>query len=72
MTILIIDDNEKETIKLKENILEINNKIGEIQIAKNGIEGIKLIKKLNPDVIILDIIMPELDGIRSFRKNKSN
>lgn len=70
MKILIIDDNEKEILNLKENIIKTNKITCEIETAKNGKDGIKLIKKLNPDVILLDIIMPEIDGIRSFRRNK--
>ncbi len=45
MQILIIDDNEKEIINLKNEILNKNKYIGKIVIATNGKEGIKQIKK---------------------------
>ena len=39
--------------------------------AENGIEGLKLVKKLRPDVITLDIQMPEMGGIEVLRTLKS-
>lgn len=58
--ILIIDDdlNMRETIR---DIL-INNEL-EILIASNGREGIDLHKRKAFDLIITDIIMPDMDGI---------
>lgn len=73
MQILIIDDNEQEIKKLKNEILNKNKYIGNIDIAINGKDGIKQIKKLKPDIIILDIIMPEIDGIGVLEEiNKMN
>jgi len=36
--------------------------------ASNGIEGIQKIKQLNPELVFMDIFMPEQDGITSLRK----
>lgn len=44
-----------------------------IAIASNGEEGISFVKKLNPDLVILDIFMPKKDGIQvlqEFRKQQ--
>ena len=44
-----------------------------IAIASNGEEGISFVKKLNPDLVILDIFMPKKDGIQAlqeFRKQQ--
>ena len=57
--ILIIEDNQD----VRENtadILELANY--EVCTAENGKEGVELAKKLNPDIILCDIMMPELDG----------
>jgi two-component system, CitB family, response regulator DctR len=44
-----------------------------VAVASNGEEGIKLVKELTPDLVILDIYMPKKDGIKTlqeFRKQK--
>ena len=67
--VLIIDDDDAMTDMLK-LILEPNE--FEVFISHSGPEGIKAAHKFNPDVIILDLIMPDMDGwevckaIRSF------
>lgn len=38
--------------------------------AKDGISGLKMIKKIKPDLVILDIIMPNLDGWEVLKKIK--
>jgi len=58
-TILIIEDEQG----IRDNILEILHLEGfETLSAENGIQGIELAKKHIPDLIICDIMMPELDG----------
>jgi len=39
--------------------------------AENGVKGLKLIRKLRPDVITLDIQMPEMGGIEVLRTIKA-
>ncbi|MGX9134627.1 response regulator [Rummeliibacillus sp. JY-2-4R] len=39
-----------------------------IGTAKNGVEGIQQIKQLKPDLVFMDIFMPEQDGIETLRK----
>ncbi len=39
-----------------------------IGTAKNGIEGIQQIKQLKPDLVFMDIFMPEQDGIETLKK----
>ena len=41
-------------------------------IAKDGIEALDLVKKTQPDLLVLDVIMPHLDGFRGYRKIKCN
>ena len=57
--ILLIEDN----LDMRENtaeILELANY--HVEIAENGKKGVKKAKKFLPDLIICDIMMPELDG----------
>jgi DNA-binding NtrC family response regulator len=70
--ILIVDDNENILDALKE-ILE--QKGFEIAVAKNGNEGLMRIEQLKPDLVITDIIMPDMEGIEfisTINKKKCN
>jgi DNA-binding response OmpR family regulator len=58
-TILVVDD-ETDVITLAEEILKKDGY--KIHGASNGAEGIEKAVKLKPDLILLDINMPEMDG----------
>jgi two-component system response regulator (stage 0 sporulation protein A) len=68
--VLIADDNREFTDLLKEFIVEQRD-MEVVGIAHNGNEVIELLKNHQPDVIILDIIMPVLDGIGVLEKIQS-
>jgi CheY-like chemotaxis protein len=57
--ILIIDD---ETLILKTTALLLRHKEMDTITATGGLEGIALAEKEKPDIIMLDIIMPGMDG----------
>lgn len=57
--VLIADDNKEYTQMISK---ELENVFDIVGIAENGIEAIEMIKYTKPDVILLDVIMPELDG----------
>ena len=42
-----------------------------IILAKNGLEALEKVKQCNPDLVILDIIMPEMNGYQVCRQIKS-
>lgn len=57
--LVVIEDNHE----MRENIQEILELADyEVLTAKNGKEGVDLVKSAQPDLIICDIMMPELDG----------
>lgn len=66
--ILIVDDDE-DMLSLFNSILS-DFKYNVIQ-AKNGIECLEKAKKYVPDIIIMDVMMPELDGIATVLKLRS-
>lgn len=65
--ILLIDDSV-QNLKLLGNMLREKNY--QIALARDGKEGLKLAKKIFPDLILLDIMMPELDGYEVCKKLK--
>lgn len=64
---LIVDDELPAREELK-YILSKSNKIEIIGEAKHGLDALKLCRKLKPSLMILDIQMPELDGIEVARR----
>ncbi len=58
-TILLIDD-EAQMLTLLTDILEVRGY--SVLAANNGIDGYDLAKSKGPDVIILDLAMPDMDG----------
>ena len=67
--ILIVDD-ESEQIDFASTLLEEN---GYIPVsALNGIEGMEKVKAEKPDLILLDILMPERGGIGMYQELKSD
>lgn len=60
--VLIADDN-KEFCSILNDYLLNQRDIEVCAIAKDGIEALKLIEEKKPDLVVLDIIMPHLDGL---------
>lgn len=63
--ILIVDDDDMLRSYVKE-LLKLNNYI--VSEAADGKEGLKEFKENEPDLVITDIIMPEMEGISFIRK----
>ncbi|MBV6647746.1 MAG: response regulator [Cyclobacteriaceae bacterium] len=61
MTLLIVDDSSVMRRTIEKNLSEYDLQI--IGMASNGNEAIDIVKEKKPDVITLDITMPEMDGI---------
>ena len=68
--VLVIDDNP-DIQRLVQIILE-ELEGWNVLIATSGIEGIALAMQENPDAILLDVMMPILDGIETFKKLQEN
>ena len=67
--IMVIDD-EPDVITYLATLLEENGY--QTDSAKNGIEGLKKIKENKPDLVCLDILMPEKSGIGLYRELKKD
>lgn len=67
--ILVVDD-EQDILELVEPMLAANSY--EVLKALSGEEAITLAENSSPDLILLDIMMPGLDGIETARRLKQN
>ena len=67
ITVLIADDNQ-EFSKTLATYLGNEKDMEVVGIAKDGVEAVEQIKELLPDVAILDVIMPHLDGLGVLEK----
>ncbi|MEI6865209.1 two-component regulator propeller domain-containing protein [Flavicella sp.] len=67
-TLLIVEDNTELRNYLKKEL----RKQYKIISATNGKEGLKLTKEKQPDVILTDVMMPEMDGFEFCKEVKSN
>ena len=62
ITVLISDDNNEFATTLA-NYLEKDEDMQVVGMAKDGEEALSIISTLKPDVVLLDVIMPHLDGL---------
>lgn len=64
--VLIIDD-EQDIIDILDTVLKREG-FKNIFIANNGTDGIELFKKVNPDIVLLDIMLPDISGYDVFNE----
>jgi len=67
--ILIVDDSPTEIGVLKKILVSQGH---QTSTASNGEQGIQKTKELRPDLVIMDIVMPGLDGFQATRKITKN
>ncbi|MCK4386202.1 MAG: response regulator, partial [candidate division Zixibacteria bacterium] len=65
--ILVIDDDPKVSWLLSEGL----GKTYEIVSAKDGLEGLQVVSKTKPSLVLLDIKMPGMEGLEVLDKIKS-
>ncbi|MFZ1518922.1 MAG: response regulator [Ignavibacteriaceae bacterium] len=67
--ILIVDDDPDTLFTLNEMVQATGCKT---YLAKSGIECLKILESVRPDLIMLDIMMPEMDGFQTLKNIRSN
>src|SRR5690242_6021544 len=69
ITVLIIDDHQvvREGVR---NFLQRLRDITVVGEAGSGQEGLRLASELAPDVVLMDLVMPEMDGVETTRRLK--
>jgi len=64
--VLVVDDDEQLRYVLRETMLEDGY---EVEAASNGREALAIIRRWPPDIIVLDLMMPIMDGM-TFRREQ--
>lgn len=64
---ILIADDEFTVCKGIETILSIEDDIDIVGVASNGLEAVALIEQLRPDIVLLDMGMPHLDGFEAIK-----
>ncbi len=67
--ILVVDDIASNRDVIRENLFQVNLEVSE---ADNGQKGLLLAKKHQPDLILMDIRMPIMDGYEATKQLKNN
>ena len=62
--VILVDDHEMVRLGLK-SFLNLQDNVEVIGEASNGRQGIDLALKLKPDVVVMDLVMPEMDGVEA-------
>lgn len=68
LKILVVDDSAIIIKKLKRIIEELGHEV--VGEARTGLEAIEVYRSLNPDLVTMDITMPEMNGIEAVKQIK--
>lgn len=69
MVILLVEDNE-DNVAIYRTLLEHLGHV--VLVAADGEVGIRLARERNPDVILMDLSLPKVDGLHATRKLKAD
>lgn len=64
ISVLIVDDHGVVRQGLR-TYLELLDDIEIVAEAENGVEAVVLVRQYNPDIVLMDLVMPEMDGIEA-------
>jgi len=68
-SVLIIEDDSYISDMYK---IKLESEDFEVATAKDGIVGIKMLEKQKPDIVLLDVVMPKIDGFSILKTIKRN
>lgn len=68
--VLVADDN-KLMLGYLEKLLNRYPEVGKVCCVKNGIQAVEKAQSFSPDVILLDVEMPEMDGLTALKEIKA-
>ncbi|MFB2880343.1 response regulator transcription factor [Floridanema aerugineum] len=68
-TVLVVEDNKAQREMISELLIKMGLKVS---VASDGVEALEQIDGNPPDLVVLDIIMPRMNGYEVCRRLKSN
>ena len=67
--VLVIEDDELVSRMYNKALLAFGH---EVEMARNGIEGLEKAKSFGPDIVLCDVMMPEMNGLEVLRTLKKD
>ena len=66
LTVLIVDDSRTVLAQI-EKVVAANEIVEVVGTARNGAEAVQQVSQLHPDLVLMDIVMPDVDGLAALR-----
>ena len=63
--ILVVDDSLYQRLLIQKHLTARNH---DVLLAKTGKEGLEIIAEQNPDLVLLDLVMPEMSGLEMLQR----
>lgn len=63
--VLVVDDSPTEVFQFKEMLEKLGH---EVVTADNGRDGVMMAAKEQPDIVLMDIVMPDMNGFQATRQ----
>jgi YesN/AraC family two-component response regulator len=71
LTVLIVDDSRTVLAQI-ESVVAASEIAEVVGTARNGAEAIQQVSQLRPDLVLMDIVMPDVDGLAALRLIQAN
>ena len=68
-TLLVVDDNQTNVRVIMNYLREVGFKL---LVAKDGLMALEVVQTRKPDLILLDVMMPNMDGFETCQRLKAN
>ena len=66
--ILVVEDSQTQAAQLKMVLERAGDLV--VQLAHNGVDGLRMAQEEPPDLIVLDVVLPDMDGFQVCRRLK--
>jgi len=68
VTVVVVDDNEDTRLIVRALLRPVHDVMTFVGDAADGKEGLALVRRERPDIVITDLVMPEIDGAELTRR----